>query len=130
TDTALEPQTKVTLTNAETGKTHEVTASDEGFYRLSGLAPGKYKLSVEKSGYKQKLFEDVVVSAEAVQGIDVELEPGEVSAIVTVAQQTEQTLETENANLDKGITTTEVRTLPQFGRDPYELTRLTPGVFG
>jgi hypothetical protein len=39
-------------------------------------------------------------------------------------------LPTENANVDKAITTLEVRRLPQFGRDPYELTRLTPGVFG
>ena len=39
-------------------------------------------------------------------------------------------LETENANVTKGITTDEVKRLPQVGRDPYELIRLTPGVFG
>src|SRR5207237_7500535 len=48
----------------------------------------------------------------------------------TVSQETAPVHETENANVDKAITTQEVRTLPQFGRDPYELTRLTPGVFG
>src|ERR1700756_468024 len=82
---ALVPQAKVTLTNTETGKTQETTASDDGFYRLSGLAPGKYKMTVEKAGYKQKVFDDVVVNAEAVQGMDVELEPGDVSATVTVS---------------------------------------------
>ena len=132
TDTAggLVPEAKVTLVNTETGKTQETTTSNEGFYRLSGLAPAKYKLTVEKAGYKQKVFDNVAVNAEAVQGIDVALEPGEVSATVTVTQETAQTLETENANVDKAITTQEVRALPQFGRDPYELTRLTPGVFG
>ena len=132
TDTSggLVPQAKVTLVNNETGKTQETTSSDEGFYRLSGLAPGKYKLTIEKTGYKQKVLDEVAVSAEAVQGIDVTLEAGDISATVTVTQETEQTLQTENANVDKGITTTEVRALPQFGRDPYELTRLTPGVFG
>ena len=40
------------------------------------------------------------------------------------------TLDTENANVEKGITTAEVKRLPQVGRDPYELTRLTPGIFG
>jgi hypothetical protein len=132
TDTAggLVPEAKVTLVNTETGKTQETTASSEGFYRLSGLAPAKYKLTVEKTGYKTKVFDDVAVNAEAVQGIDVALEPGEVSATVTVTQETAQTLETENANVDKAITTQEVRSLPQFGRDPYELARLTPGVFG
>src|SRR5258708_5765053 len=132
TDTAggLVPEAKITLVNTETGKAQETTASSEGFYRLSGLAPAKYKLTVEKAGYKQKVFDNVAVNAEAVQGIDVTLEVGDVSATVTVTQETAQTLETENANVDKAITTQEVRTLPQFGRDPYELARLTPGVFG
>ncbi|MBC7930923.1 MAG: TonB-dependent receptor, partial [Rubrivivax sp.] len=38
--------------------------------------------------------------------------------------------QTESADIDKAITTAEIRQLPQFGRDPYELARLTPGVFG
>jgi hypothetical protein len=126
----LIPEAKITLLNTETGKTQETTTSAEGFYRLSGLAPAKYKLTVEKAGYKQKVFDDVAINAEAVQGIDVSLEPGDVSATVTVTEETGQTLETENANVDKAITTQEIRTLPQFGRDPYELARLTPGVFG
>jgi len=132
TDTAggLVPEAKITLVNTETGKAQETTASSEGFYRISGLAPAKYKLTVEKAGYKQKVFDNVAVNAEAVQGIDVQLEVGDVSVTVTVTQETAQILETENANVDKAITTQEVRALPQFGRDPYELARLTPGVFG
>ena len=131
-DTAggLVPEAKITLTNTETGKTQETTASGDGFYRFSGLAPGKYTLTIEKTGYKQKLFENVAVSAEAVQGIDVTLEPGDVSATVTVRAETTTVLETENANVDKAITSQEVRELPQTGRDPYELIRTTPGVFG
>src|SRR5437660_2350298 len=66
----LVPEAKITLTNTETGKTQETTSSSEGFYRVSGLAPGKYKLTVEKTGYKQKVFDNVVVNAEAVQGVD------------------------------------------------------------
>jgi hypothetical protein len=132
TDTSggLVPEAKITLTNTETGKTQETTSTGEGFYRLSGLPPGKYKLTAEKAGYKQKAFDNVAVNAEAVQGIDIALEAGDVSATVTVTQETATVLQTENANVDRALTTQEVRTLPQFGRDPYELTRLTPGVFG
>jgi carboxypeptidase family protein/TonB-dependent receptor-like protein len=126
----LVPQAKVTLTNTETAKTDEVTASDEGFYRFTGLAPGKYTLAVEKEGYKKKLFENVTVNAEQVQGVDVALEAGDVSATVTVTQEATTLLETENANIDKTITNEEILRLPQSGRDPYELARLTPGVFG
>lgn len=132
TDTSggLVPAAKVTLINTETTKTQEAVTSDEGFYKISGLAPGKYKLTVEKAGYRTKVFDDVAINAEAVQGLDIAIEPGDVTATITITQETGQVLDTENGNVDKAITTREVRALPQFGRDPYELIRLTPGVFG
>src|SRR2546423_5703343 len=120
----------VTLKDNGTGKTQQVTTSGEGFYRFSELAPGTYTLSVEKAGFKKSTFDNVVVSAEQVQGLDVVLTTDEVSETVTVTDTAAPALETEHANLDKSITTTEVKELPQFGRDPYELARLTPGVFG
>ena len=127
---AVVPQATVTLTSNETARAVTATTSDEGFYRFTELAPGSYTLSVEKAGFKKTTFESVAVNAEQVQGVDVVLTTGEVSEVVTVTETTSPALETENANLSKAITTTEVRQLPQFGRDPYELARLTPGVFG
>src|SRR4030095_3214648 len=114
----------------ETGKTQEVTSNDEGFYRITGLAPGKYELTVEKTGYKKSIAENLSVSAEVIQGVDVILEIGEITATVVISDNAAAELQTENANVAKGITTTEVKRLPQAGRDPYELIRLTPGVFG
>ena len=126
----LVPQATVTVTNKETNKTVTVTTSDEGFYRVSALPPGSYTVTAEKAGYKKKVLESVSVAAEATQAVDISLDVGEVTATVTVTQEATSPLESEHANIDKGITTQEIRTLPQFGRDPYELTRLTPGVFG
>jgi hypothetical protein len=119
-----------TLTSNETGRSQQTTTSDEGFYRFSGLPPGRYTLVVEQSGFNKKTFDNLEVNAEAVQGVNITLETTGVSANVTVTDTLSPALETENANIDKAITTQEVRQLPQFGRDPYELTRLTPGVFG
>src|SRR5688500_13338754 len=118
-DTAggLVPDAAVTLTNTETAKTHEVTSNAEGFYRISNLAPGKYTLTTEKAGYKKSVIENVEVAAEAVQGVDVTLEIGEVTASVTINQESTALLETENASVAGAITTEEVRNLPQVGRD-------------
>ncbi|HEY2963627.1 MAG TPA: TonB-dependent receptor [Pyrinomonadaceae bacterium] len=127
---ALVPGAKVTLKDLETGKTQEATSSDEGFYRILGLAPGKYEMTVEKQGYQKSLAQNVTVGAETIQGVDVILEIGEVTATVTVTQEATAQLQTENANVAKDITPQEVKRLPQVGRDPYELARLTPGIFG
>ena len=45
---ALVPGAKVILKDLETGKTQETNSSGEGFYRITGLAPGQYELTVEK----------------------------------------------------------------------------------
>jgi hypothetical protein len=127
---AVVPDATLTLTQIGTGKTQQATASGEGFYRFSELSPGTYTLMAEKTGFKKSTLENVVVNAEAVQGLDVVLSAGEVSESVTVTDTATPALQTEDANINKAITETEVRQLPQFGRDPYELARLTPGVFG
>ena len=126
----LVPDATVTLTSKETGRTQEAKTSAEGFYRLSELTPGTYNLTVEKAGFKKSSLENLAIKAESVQGLDILLTTGEVSETVTVTSEGPAQLETENANIDKSITTLELRRLPQFGRDPYELLRLTPGIFG
>jgi hypothetical protein len=132
TDTAgaVVTEATVTLKNNETNATKQATTSNEGFYRISELPPGVYTLTVEKAGFKKSTLESVTINAESVQGLDIVLTTGEVSETVTVTDTTASALQTEDANINKAVTTAEVRQLPQFGRDPYELTRLTPGVFG
>ncbi|HKP88313.1 MAG TPA: TonB-dependent receptor [Blastocatellia bacterium] len=121
----------VTVANQDTGKSQQTTTGDEGFYRVSGLAPGNYTVTAEVAGFKKKVLEKVIVHAEETQGIDLALEAGQVSESVTISAGPEATLlDKENPSLDRAITTQEIRRIPQAGRDPYELIRLTPGVFG
>jgi hypothetical protein len=120
---------KITVKNQDTGVSRETVSSAEGFYRVDELPPGKYTIVVESSGFKQSTIKAVVVEAEQTRGLDVTLEIGAVSDQVTVTASAEA-LSTENANTGATITAEEVERLPQVGRDPYELLRLTPGVFG
>lgn len=119
----------VTLTSKETNQSQHTTTSDAGFYRITGLAPGLYSITVEQQGFKKRMVDDVKIDAESIKGQDIALEAGGISETVTV-QAEDIAVEKEDANIRKTITTEEVLQLPQPGRDPYELARLTPGVFG
>lgn len=119
----------VTLTNKETNQSETTKTSDGGFYRFSGLGPGLYSLTVEQQGFKKKVVDEVRVEAETVKGTDIQIEAGVISETVTVVAENTG-LQTEDPNIRKTISTEEVLQLPQVGRDPYELARLAPGVFG
>jgi hypothetical protein len=120
---------KVTATNEATGVARDATTNASGVYRITGLSPGTYAVAAEASSFKTASSPDVVVVAEAVRGLNVSLQPGSAQESVTVTAGTEA-LQTENASVTGTITARQVVDLPEFGRDPYNLIRLTPGVFG
>ncbi len=127
---AVVPNASVTLTNSETKKTQSTTGSAEGFYRFSGLPPGRYSVEVVRQGFKKASLQDVALRGEETQGVDLSLETGGTTETVTVSATAAPTLQTENANVSMQLSEDAVRTLPQIGRDPYNLLRLAPGVFG
>ena len=119
----------VTLTNKDTNQSQTTQTNDDGFYRFSALAPGNYSLSVEKPGFSKALVDALKVDAEAINGQDITLSAGAITETVTVEAEAVQ-LQTEDASIRKTVTTEEIQRLPQVGRDPYELIRLTPGIIG
>src|SRR5258707_4754881 len=123
------PGAKVTVTNLATGISKDTVASDEGFYRVGELAPGAYTVVVEAANFKKYQAKGIIVEAEQTRGLDMKLELGAVTDQVTVTASG-LALQTENANLGSSIDAQEIQRLPQVGRDPYELLRLTAGVFG
>ena len=120
---------KVTITNQDTGVSHETVTSDQGFYRVNELPPGTYTVTVEASGFKKSISNGIIVHAEQPRGLDITLQLGANSESVTVTANADA-LSTENANIGTSISDRELQRLPQVGRDPYELLRLTPGIFG
>lgn len=123
------PGATVTLLNKSTNQTQSTTTNADGFYRFSSLTPGSYTVTVEKESFSKAQVNDIGVEAEAIKGQDIVLQAGNIAETVTVEADT-VALQTEDAGIRKTISTQEVQRLPQVGRDPYELIRLTPGVVG
>src|SRR5215475_4512727 len=51
----------LTLTSKDTGKTYTAVTDSRGSYSFPGLAPGNYSVTVEQSGFKKKVIQDVAV---------------------------------------------------------------------
>jgi hypothetical protein len=122
-------QAKVTGTEQATGVSHDTVTSDVGFYRIGGLPPGLYTITVVSPSFKQSVAKDILVQAEQPRGFDVTLTIGAVSESMTVTA-TDVALQTEDASVEATISRQQIDRLPEFNRDPYELLRLTPGIAG
>src|ERR1035438_5804197 len=68
---AAVPNAKVTLTSDETHKHLTTQSSGEGLNRFDGLAPGRYSIDVEASGFQKQTNENVQVLAEQTQGVNI-----------------------------------------------------------
>jgi hypothetical protein len=120
----------VTLTSKETSVSKTTTTDSSGIYNFLSLAPGRYVIVVEQPGFKKKSLEDVAVAAEQTQALNIALEVGEVTQAVTVNGDVGPAIDTETGQISATLTSSEVQNLPSLGRDPYQLLRLAPGVFG
>jgi len=120
----------ITLANKETGRTTQSTSDSAGVYNFLSLPPGSYRIEAEMTGFKKKVLENVTVQAEQTQGVNITLEVGDVNEQVTVTADSAPAIDTETGNISGTLSTKEIQNLPSFGRDPFQLLRLAPGVFG
>lgn len=127
---AVIPKATVTLTNPGTGRTLTTQTSNAGFYKFSELTPGSYEVKVSASGFKEKSFASVGISAQLPRGLDVTLEVGAASQTVSVNANEVPLLDTTSASISSTIGSSQITRLPIFGRDPYELLRTGVGITG
>ena len=127
---AAVPGATIVVTNQDTGRRQR----DRSPARPASIASRRCRLASTRSprrsaGFKEAVAENVEVAAEEARGLDLTLEAGNLQETVTVTAGA-PTLRTENAEISGTFSSVEIKSLPQVGRDPYELVRLAPGVFG
>ena len=117
---------KVTLTEVATDQTSSKVSSD-GSFIITNLKPGIYNVSVEAEGFKQSLREGVRLATGERVRLDVVLDPGAVTELVTVVQDA-SLLRTESGGLGQVISNRKVVDIPLNGRNFLSLVTLSAGV--
>src|SRR6266481_6238011 len=115
---------KVTLTNVGTGAGRTVVSDDEGRYRIVGLPPGEYKMTVEGgasfASYENPSF--VLTVGEAAT-FDPQLQLRGQQQIVTVTAET-ALVETQKTDVSSTIDSRQITNLPINGRNYINFTLL------
>ena len=122
---AVIPGANTTLTNQGTGERRTVETESAGNYQYVNLIPGRYRLEVEKSGFKRLERPDIVVEVQTDVRIDVTMEVGQLVQTVEVKAQT-PLLQTDTAALGQVIS--HPQEMPLNGRNVLTLAALVPGV--
>src|SRR5256884_5894364 len=124
---AAVPKASATLHNSDTGVERNTFTNDAGTYVFSDINPGRYTLQVTAPSFSTKQVSDFVLAVSQTATIDITLDPGAQTAVVTVEASAEQ-LQVSTAELGTVIATKQVNDLPLNGRNFTQLLSLTPGV--
>src|SRR5215813_6631569 len=124
---AVVPGATVTALNEETGVSQSQSTTDAGLYSFASLPVGTYTINVEKQGFKKFQKTKNALTVGTPLSVDVVMEVGQLSEVVTVQGGTEQ-LQTSNATLGNVVEQKAIETLPLNGRNPLTLLLLEPGV--
>src|SRR5258708_1886204 len=117
----------VTLRNVDTTIERKTVSNDAGNYVFLNLGPGKYALEATAPGFATKRIAEFILAVNQTASIDVSLQVGSQSEVVTISAETEQ-LDVSTADLGTVIATKQVNDLPLNGRNFTQLLSLTPGV--
>src|SRR6478672_4130848 len=83
-DRALVSGAKVTLRQAGTGAQIENTSDERGSFNFQNVEPGSYILVVQKPGFRQYTVSGLIIKVGGVTAVSVNLEIGNVTAVVEV----------------------------------------------
>jgi hypothetical protein len=121
------PGAAVTLTNTDTGRTHQVVTNSRGYFEAVLLNAGTYAIRIELQGYKTLSQTGIALSVGQTMSLNLTMEVGQLTEEVTIKAESpliDATTVSSGANFDRRM----VDGLPMFSNMPIMLARFTPGV--
>src|ERR1700719_900561 len=118
---------KMTVTETNTGISHNSQTNESGNYVLPDLPPGTYKVTAELAGFKRASRASIDLIVNSTERVDLVLEPGSSSETITVEAET-PILQTERADTGRKLETVLTENLPLGTNRNYQnLLNIVPG---
>lgn len=124
---AVVPLAKVTLIEDSTSVSSSTVTNQQGQYSFPVLKPSTYTLVVEAPGFKKLEKKDIIIATQSAVEEDAVLEIGAVTETINVTAEADLLVTAEASN-GSVIDRQKLEDLPNLGRDPFLLARLSEGV--
>ena len=121
--------TSIVVTDLDRNVNLRSTSNDQGFYLVTPVPPGRYKVRAEKAGFRSFLVESLPIATQQKATINVSLQIGSLTESVTISSAA-QVIDTTSATLSGVVENKRIIDLPLNGRNVFALATLTPGVMG
>ncbi len=118
---------EVQITNIDTNLVSSQSTNREGLYVISGLRPGRYRVSVTHPGFRTVNLTGVVLNVQDAVSQTFKLQLGSVSESITVVADSAK-VSAESVAVSTLVDRGFVENLPLNGRSFQTLIQLTPGV--
>ncbi len=123
------PGASVKLISTTQANERTTVTDDSGNYSFTSVTPGEYRIEVEASGFSKSSTTDVRALVDKTTTIAVQLQLGDVSAVVEVsAGGIENIVNKQDASLGNNFVSSQISQLPIEGRNVVDLLSLQPGV--
>ncbi|PYS34310.1 MAG: hypothetical protein DMG14_29810 [Acidobacteria bacterium] len=123
---AVLPGVEVVATQTETGISRTMVTNETGYYVLSNLPLGSYKLEASLPGFRRFVQTGIVLQVSSNPTINLVLQVGQVSETVEV-QANAGLVETRSLSVGQVMETARIVELPLNGRNAQELLLLGGG---
>ncbi len=119
--------TKIIVTNTETGVSTTSATNTDGAYTVASLPIGSYRVEAQHDGFKTSIRGPIVLTVGQEATVHLVLTVGQISENVEVMAEV-STVDTNTSQVGWLVGEGQVRDLPLNGRNFVQLTLLTPGV--
>lgn len=118
----------ITMVSDRTRGERSAKSNSDGIYVFTLVEPGNYTLSVEASGFKKYVRNDLAVSPSETKGLDIAMEVGATSETITVTASAAEEIKTETGERSNTLKAAQIENLSLISRNSLELLRILPGV--
>ncbi len=117
----------ITVRNKATGFERKTKSESDGSYSTPALPAGDYEVKVQVQGFRT-IVSEVIVTVGTIVKLDLALEVGQTTEMVTVQAAGAAQINYESNSIDGVITRQKIQDLPLNGRSFLNLAFLEPGV--